>query len=297
MKRVNFSLLAIFYAFLITISISCSKDEEEYIDNVTADPSLLPYVCTENIATTPGSLKLLPIGTTGEPQTRAYAEYVPEDYSSYNKWPCIINLHGDGEIGDGKTVEDMQNFKYWCLPGMINSDNWDKQHRFVVLSPQFSSYPDRSAVNVHTFIQYAKANYKIDVNRIYLTSVSGGGVALGNYLNTYSGGEAAAVLPVSCYVPPTNSSKWKSVPVWFLCGASDNMVGPSKIIANYKSIVAASPAVMPKITLYTGVGHDENSANKSYSPETMNNTYETTYEGVALVPYSNIYDWLLQYHK
>jgi predicted peptidase len=268
--------------------------------NVQDDPSLAPYVCASNLATTPGKLKLLTVGTTGSPQTRGYAEYVPPGYADHSKWPCIINLHGDGEFGDGTSEAGLQSFTYSCLPGMIHQDTWDAQHRFVVLSPQFASYADRSAVNVFNFIQYAKANYKIDVKRIYLTAVSGGGVALGNYLTTYSGGEAAAALPVSCYVPPiSQAAKWKSVPVWLLCGASDTTVGPANVMKVYSTIMAAVPAptVPPRVTLYTGVGHDGNSVNKTYAPSLMDNHLETQFNGTALVPYSNIYDWLLQYHR
>jgi len=292
------------YASII-FALSClgsCNDNDTIISggNVAADTTLSKYVCSSNIATTPGTLKLLPIGTTGTAQKRGYAEYVPPNYLTVSKWPCIINLHGDGELGDGSSETVLQPFQYSCLPGMIAQDNWDKKHRFVVLSPQFSSYDDRSALNVHEFIQYAKANYNIDVNRIYLTAVSGGGVALGNYLSKYSGGEAAAVLPVSCYLPPISSAaKWNSVPVWFMCGAADSTVKPSNVIANYKALFASdtAPTVAPRITLYTGVGHDANSANKSYSPATMDNQVETVFDSVALVPYSNVYDWLLQYHR
>lgn len=268
--------------------------------NVDLDPSLVPYVCTQNLATTPGKLKLLPIGTTGAPQIRGYVEYVPSNYANQTGWPCIINLHGDGELGDGKTEASLQSFVYSCLPGMIQQDTWDSQHRFVVLSPQFASYADRTGANVHTFIQYAKANYKIDPKRIYLTAVSGGGVALGNYLVGYSGGEAAAALPVSCYVPPiTQAAKWKQVPVWLMCGSADTTVGTANVLKVYTTLMAATPPpiVTPKITLYTGVGHDANSVNKSYAPALMDNHFETELSGVALVPYSNIYDWMLQYHR
>lgn len=252
------------------------------------------------IASTPGVLRLMPIGAAGTEQARAYAEYVPPNYASKNKWPVIINLHGDGELGDGLTEEVMMPFTYYCLPGMIKNDTWDKEHRFIVLSPQFSSYEDRSAANVDGFIQYAKANYKIDTTRIYMTAVSGGGVALGSYLATYSGGEAAAVLAVACYLPPIGSStKWKSVPTWFLMGAADSTVKPSNVLKNYNAIMADTipPVVAPRITLYTNVGHDENAANKTYNPEGMDNEMETSFGGVELTPYSNIYDWLLGYHK
>jgi predicted peptidase len=277
---------------------SGSSGSSEYVDNVTADTSLIKYVATSRIAAAPGVLTLLPVGTTGVAQTRGYAEYVPPDYATGNEWPCIINLHGDGELGDGLTETALQPFRYSCLPGMIQQDNWDKKRRFVVLSPQFATYADRSAENVKAFVQYAKANYRIDINRIYMTAVSDGGVALGNYLATYSGGEAAAVLPVSCYLPPIGTSaKWSAVPAWFLSGAADSTVRPSNVAQNYKALLAANPTATPRITLYVGVGHDANSVNKTYSPESNDNTFVTTFDGIALVPYSNVYDWFLQYRR
>jgi predicted peptidase len=294
--KATIALCALFIYPYFLLFLGCG--DNAYVSNVSNDPSLEQYLCTENIATTPGFLALLPIGSAGIHQTRAYAEYVPPSYGNYHSFPCIINLHGDGELGDGKTESVLEPFAYSCLTGMIKQDTWDKKYRFVVLSPQFSSYSDRSAVNVNEFIQYAKANYKIDINRIYLTAVSGGGVALGNYLTHYSGGEAAAVLPVSCYVPPISSSaKWKNVPAWFLCGASDTVVGTSNVIQNYRNLVKASAPFPPLMTLYTGVGHDANSVNKTYNPESMDNAFEAECSGVGLVPYSNIYDWLLKYHR
>ncbi len=261
------------------------------------DKSLASYVCSANIAATPGSLQYLPIGAAGAPQKRGYVEYVPQDYQKKSAWPCIINLHGDGELGDGTTAEKLKVFSYSCLPGMINKDTWDDKHRFIVLSPQFASYDDRSGDNVREFVRFAKANYRIDPTRIYFTAVSGGGVALANYLNKYGNEDAAAILPVSCYVSPASPIIWKNAPVWFLCGAADTTVGPANLVKNYNALVAAKAPVTPRITLYTGVGHDANSVNKSYSPALMDNKLETTYQGIALTPYSNVYDWLLQYQK
>ena len=261
------------------------------------DQTLAPYACAANIAAKPGSLQYLPIGAAGTRQKRGYVEYVPEDYLKKNAWPCIINLHGDGELGDGATVEKLKVFSYSCLPAMINQDAWDARHRFIVLSPQFASYDDRSADNVREFVRFAKANYRIDPTRIYFTSVSGGGVALARYLNTYGDEDAAAILPVSCYVSPASPIIWKNAPVWFLCGAADTVVGPANLVKNYTALVAAKAPVTPRITLYTGVGHDANSVNKSYAPAKMDNKVETTYQGIALTPYSNVYDWLLLYQK
>ena len=180
---------------------------------------------------------------------------------------------------------------------MIYQDSWDAKHRFIVLSPQFASYDDRSADNVREFVRFAKANYRIDPTRIYFTSVSGGGVALARYLNKYGDEDAAAILPVSCYISPASPIIWKDVPIWFLCGAADDTVQPDNIVKNYNALVAAKASVTPRITLYTKVGHDGNSVNKSYSPANMDNKLESAYAGITLTPYSNVYDWLLLYQK
>ena len=47
---------------------------DPYIDNVSADTSLAKFVCSSRIASAPGVLTLLPVGTTGAAQTRGYAE-------------------------------------------------------------------------------------------------------------------------------------------------------------------------------------------------------------------------------
>ena len=291
------AIAAILAGSLFAACSSAADDDGSSVSSTMGDPDLAAYVCDGNVAMLPGTLQYVPIGTTGTAQTRGYVEYVPKDYLKKAAWPVIINLHGDGELGDGTTVNTLKAFSYSCLPGMIDRDTWDDKHRFIVLSPQFASYDDRSADNVREFVRFAKANYRIDGSRIYFTAVSGGGVALARYLNKYGDEDAAAILPVSCYVSPASPIVWKAVPIWFLCGAADTTVGPANIVKNYDALVAAKAPITPRITLYTGVGHDANSANKSYSPATMDNEVEAEFQGIALTPYSNPYDWLLQYRK
>jgi predicted peptidase len=254
---------------------------------------------SSRIATTPGTLALIPAKSVLSTQTRGYAEYVPPGYKDSADWPCIVYFHGDGELGDGTSATTLALLENSGLTAMVHQDNWDTRHRFVVLAPQFSSYDDRSGSNVNDFIEYAKSVYRIDTNRIYLTAVSGGGVALGNYLVGYSGGIAAAILPVSCYVPPiASSARWSEVPAWFLLGSADSTVQPSNVVENYTVLMGSSTLkATPKITLYTGVAHEGASFNLSYSPTTNNNRVETTFSGIELSPYSNIYDWLLKYHR
>ncbi len=248
----------------------------------------------------PGKLVSLPLGAAGTEQKRGYVEYVPPGYNTKQKWPVIIFLHGDGELDHGLTMDALSKFYGMCLVNRISANQWDAQKRFIVLAPQFSSYADRSAINVDAFIQYAKKLYSIDTTRIYLSAVSGGGVALGNYLNTYSGGEAAAVMPVACYVPPFDVktvTKWKHVPTWLLCGSADSTVGVGNVMSVYNNLITAGAAVKPRVTLFTGLGHQGEVATDVYAPATNTHATEKTYNGTTLTPYGNIYDWLLTHHR
>jgi len=70
-------------ACLLGLLMSCGgtgdashgNDQNGASSNVQDDPSLAQYVCTKNLTTRPGKLKLLPVGTTGAPQARGNVEY------------------------------------------------------------------------------------------------------------------------------------------------------------------------------------------------------------------------------
>ena len=205
-------------------------------------------------------------------------------------------FHGNGETGMG-TPTDIQKADNAGLSKEVKEDSWDPQRRFIVLSPQMNG-TTRTAVNVHDFIQFAKANYKVDTTRIYLTGLSGGGGPLYRYLQTYNGGEAAAMIAISTvyeFPSPENVvCNWKQVPAWFFHGSSDTTVTPGNSQRPFDHLFkwCLPLAVDPRYTLYTGVGHD--AWTRTYDLTGMNSTIQAP----GLQPYNqNIYDWLLQYQK
>ncbi|GAA5164446.1 hypothetical protein [Viridibacterium curvum] len=222
-----------------------------------------------------------------------YAEYVPPTYASVASWPLIIAFHGDGEQGTGNST-DIVKVDNNGLPKQVGADQWDAAHRFIVLSPQMN-WSTRTAQHVHDFIQFAKANYKVDATRIYLTGLSGGGGPLYKYLDTYAGGEAAAVIPISAVYSFNTAAAcgWKNVPVWFFHGASDTTVTSNNSKVAFDNLNACSPAplVAPRFTEFTGVTHD--AWTRTYSLSGMGTTVTS-----GRTAYSqSIYDWLLQYHR
>ncbi len=224
-----------------------------------------------------------------------YAEYVPANYASANNFPLIIALNGNGQSGSGNTT-DIQLIDDDGLPKQIKINDWDDQKRFVVLAPQMN-YLTRTGVNVHNFIQFAKANYKIDPNRIYLTALSGGGGPFFQYLEQYAGGEVAAVIPMATLYSFSSSSalcSWKHIPAWLFWGEND---GSAQVVSHatapYDGLKACSPApaVLPKLTVYSNVGHD--SWTRTFDLSGMNTSVVTGRDSYNM----NIYNWMLQYSR
>ena len=157
---------------------------------------------------------LLAVGATCA--SLGYAEYVPANYASQNGFPLVIALHGDGQSGYG-TASDILKLDDDGLPAAIAAGTWDPQKRFVVLAPQMN-YLTRTADEVRNFIAFAKANYKIDPGRIYLTAYSGGGGPFYRYMETYDGAGIAAAAPISTVYTftndPTETCSYKTVPLW-----------------------------------------------------------------------------------
>ncbi len=249
--------------------------------------------CSPAITPTANSLTLRATGTTCS--NLGYAEYVPANYASENNFPLIIALNGNGQTGTGNAT-DIQLIDDDGLPEQIKIGDWDDQKRFVVLAPQMN-YLTRTGANVHNFIQFAKANYKIDPNRIYLTALSGGGGPFFQYLEQYAGGEVAAVIPMATlysFSPSSALCSWKHVPAWLFWGENDGSANVnSHATAPYNGLKACSPAasVLPKLTVYTNVGHD--SWTRTLDLSGMNTPVVTSRDSYNM----NVYDWMLQYTR
>ena len=259
-----------------------------------------PGACTPPIVPTPGVQTAHTKGSTCA--KLGYLAYVPAAYATRNDWPLIIFFHGDGQRGNGTT--DLPLVDGDGLPKDIKAGTWDPGKRFVVLSPQMddrNGLPERTGGSVNDFVAFAKANYQIDVKRIYLTGLSGGGAPVYNYLGDYAGGEIAAAAPTSgWYSTQGKECTWKQIPIWYFHGNVDNIV-PAKDHAtkSYETLAACSPAapIAPRYTLFRDVGHS--AWNPAYELTGMN---AASYPLVAAPPGTTaydvpFYDWLLQYKR
>ncbi|WP_189419800.1 hypothetical protein [Cellvibrio zantedeschiae] len=253
-----------------------------------------PNSCSPAITTpTPNVQKLLPKGSNCA--ALGYSEYVPAAYASQGDWPLIISLNGDGQAGNGSASE-IQKIDDDGLPRQVAISAWDASKRFVVLAPQMN-WETRTAAQVNAFIQFAKANYKVDPKRIYLTALSGGGGPFYRYMEAYNGVDIAAAVPIDTLYSFSGSPApcmWKQVPTWLFFGENDGTAQVfSHATAPYNGLKACTPApaVLPRLTVYSGVGHD--GWTRTYDLSGMNTTVVSGRDAYN----KNVYDWLLQYSK
>lgn len=232
---------------------------------------------------------------------KGFYRYLPADYSSSTKnYPLILWLHGAGQIGQG-TPTDLVKILEWGTPKVINEGNFpssftvnNESFSFIVISPQFNGWP--SADNVAAMINYAKTNYRVDPDRIYLMGISAGGGGVWNYCSasTANSNTVAAVIPFCGTTAPTSALANKiaaaNLPVWAFHNTNDGTVpvAYSRNWVSYMNAYSPKPSPAARLTEFATRSSDAVIAHESWSLATLP-SYKP--EGI------NIYEWLLQYKK
>ncbi|MBV6647115.1 MAG: T9SS type A sorting domain-containing protein [Cyclobacteriaceae bacterium] len=125
-----------------------------------------------------------------------FFEYLPLDYDSNDtqrKYPLILFFHGRGEQGDGSAVRPQNesqpglgkllyhngNERKADPPSLIANES--KHYQAIVLSVQQANAFVPALITKRVY-DWVKANYPIDITRVYLTGLSAGGVASFNLL-------------------------------------------------------------------------------------------------------------------
>lgn len=198
-----------------------------------------------------------PLGSTAA--NRGYYEYLPPGYGDGAKRPLLVFFHGIGENGDGTT--ELAKVLKAGPPKLIDNDSWLGSYSFIVLSPQHPGSGCFGANEIRTFLTYAVKSYDVDLQRVYLTGLSCGGIGLWNYLGSYKNELAAAAVPIA----GNGTSAWNKagcdlglVPIWAFHGDADGKVNVSGTNTPVDNLLTcpAPPRGEVKKTIYPGVGHD-----------------------------------------
>lgn len=239
------------------------------------------------------SAQQIPKGlTASNGQYIGFYEYKPTDYSAdpTARYPLIIFLHGIGERGNGTT--QLSRVLANAIPKYINAGHpmrffWNgRWQTFLVLSPQLNDamYGYWPTFYVDEMIKYAKANLRVDTNRIILTGLSLGGGGVWTYaVQSLANSQQFSAIGVSCGA--CESGDWCNVananlPTWAFHAQDDATIGYGCTTATINAIATCNGGapVQPYMTIWPTGGHG-----------IWDRVFDTVYNWQN----PNIYEWFL----
>jgi len=206
--------------------------------------------------------------------------YLPIGYENNTRnYPLIAFYHGFGERGSNIGILLTGG------TGLIREISQGQEHPCIVIAPQLpidnNTWPDWYC---KLAVDFAKANFRVDANRVYATGLSLGGEACYKYANAY-GSEVAAIMPVAgnSNVATGNTANFMNMPIISAHGTADTTVGPSSTVnlINTFNLLDPKPTYAPVAELLFGFGHSGTFWN--------NNVYRKS------AAYFKWEDWLLKY--
>jgi pimeloyl-ACP methyl ester carboxylesterase len=240
-----------------------------------------------------------------------FYEYLPLGYDAggANLYPLIIAAHGLGERGNGGSELNRLVIPGKGLAALLNTGTFPasftvggQTFRFVIICPQFTdngaAWPE--ATDLEAVINYAVANYRVDITRIYLTGLSMGGGLSYRYATTSSAhaNRIAALVPICPAIQPgppyaarpdsltARTITAANLPLWTTHNLGDGVV-PSSFTDSLTHYVNAAPApAVPAVkTIFTSWIDAHDAWTPTYAPSFTNASGQ------------NIYQWMLQYRR
>ncbi|MDB5201157.1 MAG: hypothetical protein JWQ27_566 [Ferruginibacter sp.] len=227
--------------------------------------------------------------------SKGYYEYLPQGYNpaSLQTYPLILFIHGLGECGDGTT--QLSRVLNNGTPKQINQGifptsftNGGSTYKYIVISPQFVDWP--GPVEIDNIINYVSQNYRVDINRIYLTGLSMGGGVVWEYcgISSYQASRVAAIVPVCGAGWPDQgygrTIAGANVAVWATHNDGDPTVPvmyTNQYIVNING-APTPPTPLAKKSIFVSNSHDAWSA-----------TYNLNFRENG----QNVYEWMLNYKR
>lgn len=233
-----------------------------------------------------------------------YLEFLPEGYdpNGTKLHPLIIFLHGQGERDDN--LSGAYKVAKLGLPKLIEEEAYNmcytvngEEKCFIVISPQLQTKRSSgenlttwSASFTNSVLNHVIANYKVDLNRIYLTGHSMGGIGVYKFASSGSNGpnRLAASAPIAAI--GLNDSQGctiseRRINLRHFHGEADGTISPESGRATFDRIVnctTPAPNADLRFVLYEGnVGH--------------NKTPNMAHDSTERLDGQNIYEWFLSH--
>lgn len=262
---------------------------------------------------------------------KGFLEYLPPTYnaSTPGGYPLIIYFHGVAEVGTGSSSDlckilslnaptyDANNPFDIPLPERIERGELPqvtyngKTYNYIVLSAQYSQYqyPNAypSAADVSAMIDYAVANYNVDISKIYLTGMSSGAnmvleyaaASVANATRVAGIGLSSLCTSAGQYPNGPSNIATADLPLWALHCATDDFEDPNtpmddchdSISTNWVSLINSYlPSTPAKKTTLPTAGY---TCNTGFTHNTWNLFYDPTF----VIDGANLYNWFIQFDR
>lgn len=290
-------------AFSLLLLLSgCKKDVAETNTNSSfKDSDKTTSSASARHATPSPAVQTARPGVAIAPHINGFYEYLPEGYANNkSQYPLLVCFHGGGEVGNG--TSDLNLLLKYGPAKMINDGTFPtsftvdgKSYKMLIMSPQQTEngvWPE----DYDKFIEYCKANYRVDAKRIYVIGPSTGGANCWNYAgySTATAGKIAAMVPICPYTQPGGWGEVDgaevqriasaNIGVWQTHNYGDLTSRYTWTVEKQNMMENANPAPnpLPKITCFNSDSHDAWTA--TYDPAFKESGY-------------NVYEWLLRHSK
>jgi predicted peptidase len=211
-----------------------------------------------------GSLQVRPVDTTQPRPPFGYVAYVPEGYSATGSrlWPLVVHLPHTSEAGDGTntSANGSQLYTRMVRHGPLHqvaSLHWD--FPAIIIAPQVATNWTKP-LNVKNVVEYAKANYRVDADRLYMTGQLEGANGTLRYAVAYPR-DLAAILPIEAGTPSSaaQAAAIRAVPLWAVHCFADPQVARGISIGWIDAVAAADQGGGSDVMAgYPGYGGDRN---------------------------------------
>lgn len=181
---------------------------------------------------------------------RKYALFVPHNYTTTQRWPVIVFLHGLGEGGSDAT----SNLGVGLGPAIAKRAS---TFPFIVIFPQsdtgYWNADSAAAQDAIAALHDVKKYYRVDEDRVYLTGLSTGGYGTW-VIGAKNRSEFAGLVPMCAFSARDSVPQLLNIPIWAFHNSGDMFVlaaGTSGMVSEINKHGGSA-----KYTEYGALGHN-----------------------------------------
>lgn len=225
------------------------------------------------------------------------------------KYPLLVFCHGKGARGNGSqsSLTLLMNDAPGSIPPLVNSGTFpssfivnEQEFSFIIVAAQHPVSDAKGPAIIGAMIDTAKALYRVDEERVYLTGLSLGGNFLNRFISdavSSANKIAASLLVCPSLVDPSKIPYFSSkadvigssnLPVWIISNFGDAYTPRANLKLYTDTLNLYSPKLNPaaKLTIFDSAqtASDPHASGwiTAYNPQ-------NTWDGL------NVYQWMLQY--